>query len=95
MDGECLVNQTHQLGLATALMTNWQVFHPLELELGWRLAGLGIHLLQSTVFFVQVAAVGALLGLFVLYVANKAFDWGLFGRPVYLVDIFCFRPPER
>eukprot|EP00884_Botryococcus_braunii_P006528 jgi/Botrbrau1/15877/Bobra.40_1s0061.1 len=66
MDGECLIDQSHQLGLATAVMTNW-----------------------------QVAAVGAVLGLFVLYVANKVFDWGLLGRPVYLVDIFCFRPPER
>lgn len=44
---------------------------------------------------VQVTAVGAILGLFVLYIANKVFDWGLFGRPVYLIDIFCFRPPER
>ena len=37
----------------------------------------------------------ALAGVAAMFVLNKLFDWGFLGRPVYLVDFFCFRPPER
>jgi hypothetical protein len=87
-------------------MANWQVCLPLWLWQTTATQWLGIdsNLCRCVVFFHfwllilcmwQVAMIGALAGVAALFIANKMFDWGFLGRPVYLVDFFCFRPPER
>lgn len=93
MGEECLMEQPFQSLISTAVLSNWQVSKHHALNM----CSVQDHpfALTDSKFSFQAVAAGALLGLVALYIANKVFDWGLLGRPVYLVDIFCFRPPER